>query len=56
MTFRRQGYVDGLHGNVRRYLFRTKKAKRHYDRGYSKGLYFLYLRGLIKVCDEFEEK
>jgi len=48
LTYRRQGYIDGLHGDVRRY-FATKKAQRQYDKGYAKGIYFLYLRDLLKA-------
>lgn len=48
MTWYRTGYVDGLHTNAQRYLFRTKKAERLYNRGYAKGLGTLYFRILME--------
>ena len=44
MTWYRQGYIDGLHTEVQRYLFSTLKAGRQYNKGYSKGLGTLYYR------------
>lgn len=48
MTPWRCGYIDGVRGDAQRYKFSTAKAARKYARGYAKGLYWLYLRALLK--------
>ena len=53
LTWYRKGYIDGLHGDVQKsHIF--GKNYRQYNKGYAKGLYWLYYRLLNKQLDRYE--